>query len=544
MTEEPKRSETSGEGGQTAPFLVRHEALALGTLLILAALFRALRWSAVAVIFNDGPIFIGLAEALARGEWASALAHEYHPLYPVLIAGFHALIGDWELSAVAVSVITGTAAVGCLYGFVRSAFGVSTAFAAAAILAVHPYAVDFCGDVQSEGLYLALFLGAVWALWLGLQSASLTAALVAGLLSGLAYLTRPEGIGLLAVGGAIATWYALRRSWSRRRAAAWCALLLLGAACVSGPYVARLRIETGDWSITQKKRVAWILGLSDRSIPATIETAAAPEAPEARAPSPADSAAERPESAPEEPVAPSRLAHHGEAMVDLLHTALRALRPELFAILVAGVLIGRWRRLSSRGAFVLLILGLYGAVLYALASNVGYVSARHALPPLTVAFGHVAAALLAATAGLSVPRRRIAVAVILLAVAGIGLSKSLRPDRTDSVAERRSAEWLRGQDLPPGGVAVHRSRIAYYAGAPDVRIPSEPFRFVVEEMRKRGASYLIINDEDIGDYPWLIDALPTHARLLHREEAHGVTASVYRLLSRLEAAAPTEPALP
>jgi hypothetical protein len=547
MTEDPKRSETSSVGGQIASFLLRHEAPALATLLILAALFRALRWSAVAVIFNDGPIFIGLAQAVAAGEWAIALSHQYHPLYPILIAGVHALIGEWELSAVAVSVVGGTAAVGCLYGFVRSAFGVPTAFAAAAILAVHPYAVEFCGDVQSEGLYLALFLGAVWALWLGLQSGGLAAALVAGLLSGLAYLTRPEGLGLLAVGGVIATWYVLRRSWSRRRAAAWGALLLLGAACVAGPYVVWLRTETGDWYVTQKKAVARVLGISDSSVPATSETGAVPaasEAPGTQAPSPAESGAERQEPLPAEPVARSPLAHYGEAMLDLLHTELRAFRPELLAILVAGALIGRRRRLSLRAVFVLLIVGLYGVVLYALVSNVGYVSARHALPPLTVAFGHVAAALLAATAGLSGPRRRIAVAVILLAVASIGLAKALRPDRTDSLAERRSAEWLRAQDLPPGGVAVHRSRIAYYAGAPDVRIPSKPFRFVVEEMRKRGASYLIINDEDIHDYPWLIDALPTHARLLHREEAHGVTASVYRLLSRLEAAAAAKPPLP
>jgi hypothetical protein len=243
-------------------------------------------------------------------------------------------------------------------------------------------------------------------------------------------------------------------------------------------------------------------------------------------------------------VAQGRFARYVDALVDLLHTALRAFRPELLAILLAGGLIGRWGHLSVRGVFVVMIVGLYSAVLYALASNVGYVSARHALPPLTVAFGHVGAALLAATGALSVSRRRIAVALIFLAVAGIGLSKSLHPDRTHSVAERRGAEWLRAQDLPPGGVAVHRSRIAYYAGARDVRIPSKPFRYVIEEMRKRGAEYLIISDEDIGRYPWLVEALPTQTRLLHREEANGVNAFVYLLLPRDKAPVASKPPLP
>ena len=112
------------------------------------------------------------------------------------------------------------------------------------------------------------------------------------------------------------------------------------------------------------------------------------------------------------------------------------------------------------------------------------------------------------------------------------LAGTLRPDRTDSVAERRGAEWLYAQDLPPGGVAVHRRRIAYYADAPAVPIPPWRVKDVVGKMRKWGAEYLIISDEDIADYPWLIEALPNRTRLLHSEEAHGISAFVYRLLPR------------
>jgi hypothetical protein len=306
-------------------------------------------------------------------------------------------------------------------------------------------------------------------------------------------------------------------------------------------------VETGSWSLTQKKSVGWVMGLSSPAAsvaPEAAVDAAAPDAAVTRAASPAGSAAEAQKQESGKRVGQDRFARYRDALIDLLHTDLRAFRPELLAILLAGGLIGRWRHLSARGVFVVMIVGFYGAVLYALASNVGYVSARHALPPLTVAFGHVGAALLAATGALSGSRRRIAVALILLAVAGIGLSKSLRPDRTDSVAERRGAEWLRAQDLPPGGVAVHRSRIAYYAGARDVRIPSKPFRYVIEEMRKRGAEYLIISDEDIGRYPWLVEALPTQTRLLHREEANGVNAFVYLLLPRDKAPVASKPPLP
>jgi 4-amino-4-deoxy-L-arabinose transferase-like glycosyltransferase len=547
MAEDSKSSESFDETGPIAAALGRHEAAAVGILLLFAALFRALRWSAAAVIFNDGPIFIRVAQAWAEGDWAGALSHDYHPLYPVLIAGAHAVIADWELAAVAVSLIGGTAAVGCLYGFARAAFGRPAAFAAGALLAVHPYAIEFSGDVQSEGLYMGLFLGAVWALWLALRSASLGAASVAGLLSGLAYLTRPEGIGLLVVGGVFAAWFALRRSWSPRRTAAWGALLFLTAAAVAGPYVVWLRVETDAWSLTQKKSIGSFVGLSETAAPVAHEAAPAPAAPEGRASQPVPPAkvgAETQESAAPVPGAQGRFAHDGTALLDLLHTDLRALRPEIFAVLVAGALIGRWRRLSLRGVYVLVIVGAYNLVLYSLALNVGYVSARHALPPLTVAFGHVGAALVAVVGALSGPRRWIALVLIFLAIAGIGLSKSLRPDRTDSLAERSCAEWLRAQDLPPGGVAVHRLRIAYYAGAHDVRIPHKPLKDVVAKMRKWGAEYLIISDEDIVDYPWLVEALPGRSRLLHREKANGVSASVYLLLPKDHYFAEPKPLLP
>jgi hypothetical protein len=238
------------------------------------------------------------------------------------------------------------------------------------------------------------------------------------------------------------------------------------------------------------------------------------------------------------------ISRYGDAVVDLAHSNLQALGPELFAILLVGGLIGRWRRPSLRGVFVLLVIGLYGLVLYQLTLNVGYVSTRHALPPLTVALGHVGAALFALAGAFSLSRRRALLALIFIVIAGVGLSRSLRPDRTDSLAERRSAEWLGARDLPPGGVAVHRRRIAFYAGAPAVEIPDKPPKDVVGKMRKWGAEYLIISEEDLADYPWLVEALPTRARLLHREEANGVNAFVYQLLPRGRRSAVPPPPIP
>ena len=52
----------------------------LTAVLALAAVLRVVRWNLFAVIFNDGPVYIGLARALAEGDVSSALLHPIHPL--------------------------------------------------------------------------------------------------------------------------------------------------------------------------------------------------------------------------------------------------------------------------------------------------------------------------------------------------------------------------------------------------------------------------------------------------------------------------------
>jgi 4-amino-4-deoxy-L-arabinose transferase-like glycosyltransferase len=70
-----------------------------------------------------------------------------------------------------------------LFAFARRAFGPRVALVAAALLAFHAGAVETSGDVQSEGLYVALFLAAVAALWRALDEGRLDSALAAGVRS-------------------------------------------------------------------------------------------------------------------------------------------------------------------------------------------------------------------------------------------------------------------------------------------------------------------------------------------------------------------------
>jgi Gpi18-like mannosyltransferase len=145
--------------------LTRSERLALLALLGFAAALRWLAWSRTVTLFNDGPEFLELAKSAAAGEWDAVLSHPYHPLYSLLVACVHAVGFDWESAGALVGVAGGTAAVAFLFLFVRDAFGAPAAWIGAGLLALHSRAVEFSSDIQSDGLYLGLFLAGVWFGW-------------------------------------------------------------------------------------------------------------------------------------------------------------------------------------------------------------------------------------------------------------------------------------------------------------------------------------------------------------------------------------------
>ena len=233
----------------------------LAALLVLAAGLRILAWLRTVAIFDDGPLFIYIAEAMAAGDWQGVFLHPYHPLYSAAVAVMSSLTGDFESAAVVVSIAAGTAAVALLYAFLRDTFDPRTALVGATILAIHPHFVDLTSDVQSDGLYMALLLGALVLLWRALDRASVAHAFGTGLVGGAAYLTRPEGLGVVLLGGMAALVLVLRREWRPARAAAWTALLLFGLAIPMAPYVGAIHAETDQWRLTQKKSVLAMAGI-------------------------------------------------------------------------------------------------------------------------------------------------------------------------------------------------------------------------------------------------------------------------------------------
>ena len=536
--------------------LPRHERVPTVGLLLaaLGVVARGVEASQQVRLFNDAPRFIAAAQALAGGDWRVAVADAFHPLTALFMAATaHALRVDLEFAGQLVSVAAGGVGTFATWRLARAIYGDRVALAAALVFALHPRLVASSAGVQSDGLYLALFVLATGAAWRALAEDRLGSAGLAGLLCGLAYLTRPEG---LVVAVALGLWIlgrALRTPRKALRAAALGACFAAFLGAVGAPYVVALHDVTGSWSLTRKKTLwlevrsappACIRSIADASRGEHLATARATPpgvlasttgreatslgASEHRGFAQTDGirrVALEPRRAPPRAASPPDGRPKDPAVagaVELIVDFVRALHGVVLALCLLGV--GR-ARAPAGAKFLLTLCGVIAVMLGALYAEAGYVSRRHWLPAVALLMpfaGRGGLRLLDAVVAWAPPlarwphARRALVAACVLVLLG---DAAVPSEDAQKRARREAAQWLRDRAEAPV-VASHRARDAYYAGASRYvplagTLPGD--RSSLASARAAGAVYALV---DVGAGDPL--SLPAEwARELFRAEHRG-----------------------
>ena len=519
-------------------------------LFVLAVVVRISTAARTLVIFEDGPSFVDLAERIDAGDWGGALSHPYHLLYPAMMVLGRPLMGDFESAGIAWSILGGGLAVVGLHAFLRDAFDARVAWIGSLFLAIGPYAVRFSSDVQSDGVYLGFFLLGVAFLWRALDRANATAALAAGALAGLAYLTRPEGGGIVVVGSLLGGLKLVGRHWRARQLVRWLVALVGGFTVFALPYLWALSVVNGSWMLSGKKSLSGLLGVVDA--PLAVESSAGALIGGLVLLSGFAVALRR-------PIAGGLVSALGRigwgfgafvavglgvgivalpSVREYTSVIVSSLGPAIALWAGVGLFVKRADRRPDRASFIGAFIGLYGLVLAALLLNYGYLSRRHALPPLTLLLGYAAIGTGVLSDLLRKGSRRFgsgrqlsagwSLVLALVIVSATELPKTLRRHRDDALAQRRAAEWLSVQAMPAGRVAASKLRTAYYANRDWV-----PLRFAGDarqpgSLRVGSARYLIVDHE--------MDRAPGRGGIdlveLHRVEAAGKLAVIYRIVRR------------
>ncbi len=506
------------------------DLLGLGGILLLALAIRAFAWSQTAAIFNDGPIFLAMAEAITEGRLADVLAHPYHPLYPALIALVSLFSVNFETAGVVVSILGGLLSIGALFYFVRDSFGGPVAWVAAWILALHPWAVDFSSDVMSDGIYTGLFL--LTFLWMTrvLEDPTVKLAIGMGVTCGLAFLVRPEGAALLLACLVLLITRMLGDSDMRRRAAIACVAALLAGAFVMTPFVFVVSEAAGELTLTQKKSISRLV--ADPSHP-DIRAAQAREgarlaelAGRLRLPEQSSRMSGPAVRHPER-----TLLGMLEAVTRVAATSMAAFRWELILLALVGIWASRSEHESKkrhRNRAIALVLIGYMALLVMLVWGAGYVSRRHALPPWLPLIGYAAlgARTLWQASVSRIMRRnptwhrrlrdsRVVCAAIVVALILSWGARDLRARRTDRLPTRVAAEWLASTRPDSGAVAAQKVRVAYYAQADFVPLPAASGGRLAARLRKRNARWVIIDRDNLADHRGLKEGIGHWLQLVH-----------------------------
>lgn len=225
------------------PLNLNTERRWLLALLFISCLLRAWHLISTEVTARDSIHFIRMAWQLEHEPWKEVLSKAtQHPGYPIAILGMGKLIRPafpedlptaMQVSAQMVSAFASLLLVFPLFFLGRSLFGPPGAALGVFLVQFLPVTARLFPDGLSEALFLFFVFSGIWLFQIGLRQERLTPLALSGLLTGFAYLTRPEGglilIACLLVGGYLLL---IKQTWLIRRGRGYAlvALLILAAA--------------------------------------------------------------------------------------------------------------------------------------------------------------------------------------------------------------------------------------------------------------------------------------------------------------------------
>ncbi len=445
-----------------------------------------------------------IARDFLKGHFAKGLSSPAPPFYSFLIFLFSPDTTLVEMTGRLLSLFFGTLAIIPLFYLVKGAVGQREAIFSALFYSFHPYLVTYSGMLLTEATYWGLLILSVYFFWTGLKKGKVWRMTLSGSLLGLAYLTRPEGIGYVLV---YMIWIVvdggLKKGWFRKLI--HIGVLTLTISIFVIPYIIYIHQETGRWLITKKavevqsQLLNWVEERNDRSpeiSPERIKSAEAPKIEE------------------KGPTVLEMARNVARYIFFTTYHYLRAFHFSLWLFLFFG-LIRSCRRVIAYELF------LASLVLFHLFSLSTFTAStlRFSVPIISLSL------LWAGTGTFEIKRylekikisnpEKVVFLLIIFAIL-IQLPQSLRPERRHRAEQKRIGLWLK-HNTPPDAIIMSNSpHEAFYADREFILLPygistpgnpGKSYNEIINYAKTKGVRYILVNRNTHGTNPGFIEAI-------------------------------------
>jgi len=106
-----------------------------------AVVLRGIAWFCFDPVTFDSAIYFEIASLIRGGRWAEALAYDYPPLYPLLIAGLQSVVGRADTAGLLIAAVADLAILVPIVAIARVTAGEDAAWGAAFLWVVHLSAI-------------------------------------------------------------------------------------------------------------------------------------------------------------------------------------------------------------------------------------------------------------------------------------------------------------------------------------------------------------------------------------------------------------------
>ena len=463
-------------------------------------------------VAHDGAHYGFVARDFLKGHFIKGLSSPATPLYPFLISIFSPDTAHVEIIGRFISLFFGTLTIIPLFYLVKKAIGQREAVFTALLYAFHPYLVTYSGMLLTEATYWGLLVFSVYFFWTGLEKQVTWKIGLAGIFLGLAYLTRPEGIGYVLV---YLIWIIvegiLKKGWFKK--IALIGVLILSVLIFIIPYVIYIRQETGQWLISKKAKIQ-----QNQFLKRSGEEVDPSKGIEQNKPIKKS----------------SRIVMVSHNIVKYLpfvtYHYLRAYHFSLWLFLFFGLIRVRQKVIAQE-------LFLASLVLFHLLSLSTFnpSAIRFSIPVIPLSLFWVGAGILEIKRYLGkmkISNLERVISLLLLFVVFIQLPQSLKPERAHRAGQRKVGLWLK-QNTPAEAIIMSNSpQEAFYADREFKTLPwgisshgfiAKSYDEIIDFARTKGIRYILVDKNTHEKNPGFIESIQsTDLKEIYREADQGL----------------------